>query len=76
MVTIAYDTRYGDLQIANKTIEELSAKIEAIDELLENRPDHVRVMIKLHTSQMKLNCVKAVTNALKRHDEAPKKSGE
>lgn len=45
-------------------------KDSAIKELLENRPDHVRAMIKLHTAQTKLNCAHAIQNKIKSHDEA------
>lgn len=48
-------------------------KDSAIEELLENRPDHVRAMIKLHAAQTKLNCAHAVQKKLKFHDEALKR---
>ena len=47
-------------------------KESAIEELLENRPDHVRAMIKLHTAQMKINCARVIQKKLKEHDEALK----
>lgn len=47
-------------------------KDSAICELLENRPDHIRAMIKLHNAQTKINCAHAIQKQLKAHDEALK----
>lgn len=45
-------------------------KETAIKELLENRPDHVRAMIKLQIAQMKITCAHAVQNKMKLYDDA------